>query len=211
MKYSAIVLAGGKGERASLGFNKVFYVMKNGKTVLENACRPFLEDEDCSQVIVVVHPEEVSKIFLQEKMEIAENGKMRMDSVNNGLQKVKEDYVLVHDGARPFLEREALEKLKKAVESTGAAILAHRVKETVKRVKDGKIEETLDRRELCLAETPQGFLTELLKEGFERKREDYEYTDDASIMEAMGKSVYIVENETNNEKLTTAEDFKELV
>ena len=113
MKYDAIVVASGVGKRANLGFNKVLFVMKNNKTVLENACSLFFEDEDCEKVIVVTN-DEID--FANDKMLIVDGGKERYDSVSNGLKEVTNEYVLIHDGARPFLCKEDLEKLKNETE-----------------------------------------------------------------------------------------------
>ena len=101
MKYDAVVVASGNSERANLGFNKVFFVMKNNKTVLENACEVFVNDNDCEHVIVVTN--ESDKVFKNNKVIITNGGNQRADSVKNGLSKVSSEYVFIHDGARPFI------------------------------------------------------------------------------------------------------------
>ena len=103
MKYDAIVLAGGKGTRLDLGYNKVFYKMDNGKTVLENALKPFLRDKECQNVIIAVSSEDKKMIKVHPKMVFVENGEERFFSVYNALLRVKAPYVMIHDGARPYI------------------------------------------------------------------------------------------------------------
>ena len=209
MKYSAIVTAAGQGIRAGLGYNKVLFECKDGRTVLSHAVSVFLRDEDCSEVIVVTGEEEGRRLPEDPRITVVEGGKTRRDSVKNGLDLVHEDYVLVHDGARPFLSEEALEKVKKAVSEKEAVILAHGVKETVKIVEDGIIKETIDRNTVFLAETPQAFKTGLLRKAYAIAK-DKEYTDEASLVEETGHPVSVVVNDTPNPKLTSREDFEGL-
>ena len=78
MKYDAVVVANGNSERAKLGFNKAFFVMKNSKTVLENACEVFINDEDCQHIIVVTNEKE--NVFKNNKLIIIDGGERRADS-----------------------------------------------------------------------------------------------------------------------------------
>ena len=102
---------------------------------------------------------------------------------------------------------ESLNSLKKKVEEKDAAILAHVSVDTVKVVEDGKIIKTVDRKKIYLAETPQGFKSELIKKCYE-ECDNREFTDEASLVESMNYDVYIVENVHNNQKMTYEEDFK---
>lgn len=204
MKYDAIVVASGVGSRANLGYNKVLYKMNNGKTVLENACHLFLMDDDCQKVIIVTSDD----VFEDEKVIKVKGGQRRMDSVLNGLRVAESEYVLIHDGARPYLSQRALDDIKSEVVKTGAAILAHKCKDTVKKVVDGKIVNTIDREEIYLAETPQAFRLKDLLRANEMVFDNV--TDDASIMEMAGYDVSVVENFDNNPKLTLKADFKEI-
>ncbi len=206
MKYSAIIVAGGKGRRAGLGYNKVFYEVEEGITVLDLSTKIFLEDEDCSEVIVVTSEEDFDKVKAHEKLILAEGGKERMDSVRNGLDKAGCEYVMIHDGARPYLSKRSLDKCKEALEK-GAFLLARPSIDTVKEVKDGKVVRTLDRKNIWLAETPQGARREVLLKAYENTKEGL-FTDDASVLEAYGVDVQVVEDEEKNPKLTNAEDFR---
>lgn len=207
MNYDVVVVANGKGTRASLGFNKVFYVMKNGKTVLENACSNFLEDDDCKKIIVVTDDE--TGVFKHEKVEVTSGGKLRANSVYNGLLKCESEYVMVHDGARPFVLKEDIEKLKDALKTNDGAMLAKKAIDTIKLVKDEMVVETLDREFIYQALTPQAFKREMLKHAYESVDFDL-LTDDASVFEKMNYPVKIVVGNTKNIKLTNPEDFNNL-
>lgn len=206
MKYDVIVVAGGKGNRADLGFNKVLFKMANGKSVIENNIDIFLNDEDCQKIILVIN-EEID--FNNNKLILVKGGKERFDSVMNGLNEVSSEYVLIHDGARPFLNIKALEKLKNKLEEKDAVVLGKIASDTIKIINDDKVVETLNRNNIFIAETPQGFKTSLIKDCYKNKDDNY-YFDDASLVETFNHEVYIVIDEYNNKKLTSKEDFKNI-
>ncbi len=209
IKYDAIVVASGKGTRLNLGYNKVFYKLDENTTILDMASRCFVEDEDCQNVIVVTNEEEFDLVKKNPKLVLVQGGKLRMDSVLNGLAKVKSDYVLIHDGARPYLDKHDLDNLKKALEDEEASILAVKVKETVKVVDDGYINKTLNRNQIYLAQTPQGFKTSAIINAFQKAKGAYfEFTDDASIAEYSGIKVKIVEGSYRNNKITYLDDLR---
>lgn len=209
IKYDAIVVASGKGARLNLGYNKVFYKLDENTTILDMASRCFIEDEDCQNVIVVTNEEEFDLVKKNPKLVLVQGGKLRMDSVLNGLAKVKSDYVLIHDGARPYLDKHDLDNLKKALEDEEASILAVKVKETVKVVDDGYINKTLNRNQIYLAQTPQGFKTSAIINAFQKaKGVNIEFTDDASIAEYSGIKVKIVEGSYRNNKITYLDDLR---
>lgn len=206
MKYDAIVVANGNGIRAGLGFNKVLFTMKNGKTVLENSCHLFIEDRDCEKVIVVTK-EKVN--FTSSKVIVVSGGKRRYNSVYNGLKHAQSDIVFIHDGVRPFLSKIDLEKMKETIKRTDGAILAHPAIETVKFVNNGTIKETIDRDNIYCAMTPQAFKTKLILKAYETT-DLTNITDDASIMEKAGYKIKIVPGSKSNVKLTNKEDFENI-
>ena len=163
MKYDVVIVASGKGERAKLGYNKAFFKMKDGLTVLEHSSSLFINDEDCKNIIIVTNEENFSLVFSKNKVKLTTGGAERKDSVYNGLKLVESEYVLVHDVARPYLNNESLEELKKEIEKNGSAILAKKAIDTIKVVDGNKVVKTLDRNTIYLAETPQGFKTEYLQ------------------------------------------------
>lgn len=206
MKYTCICLAAGNGLRLNLGYNKVLYTLKNGLSILENALRNFILDEDCVRIVLVCN-EKISLNLYSEKIIFVQGGDKRMLSVYNGLQKVETNYVMIHDGARPFLKFEHLEKLKKALEKHDSVILAVKAKDSIKEVdEDGFIVRSLERKNILLAQTPQCFKTEIIKKAFELNIDDA--TDDASLIEALGYKVKYVEGDYSNIKITFKEDLE---
>ena len=108
MMYSAIILCAGSGKRTGLGYNKMFYQLQ-GETVYEKTVNVFLHDKRCEEIIIVCKKEEQShfkKLLNKKCMKFVEGGKERQDSVYEGLKHVTSDYVMIHDGARPFVKKE---------------------------------------------------------------------------------------------------------
>ena len=209
MNYDVVIVASGKGQRAKLGYNKAFYKMKDGKSVLEQSAHLFVEDTDCKKIIIVTNEEYFSEVFENEKVVKTVGGKERKDSVYNGLAEVKSEYVLIHDAARPFLHKNALDKIKTKVSETGAAVLGRMAVDTIKIVDGDKVVKTIDRNTVFMAETPQAFKTSIIKDCY-AKCEDVNFTDDTSLVESLGYEVSIVIDEYDNHKLTAQEDFKDL-
>jgi 2-C-methyl-D-erythritol 4-phosphate cytidylyltransferase len=212
MKYSALVVAAGKGNRMHLGFNKVYARLENGKTILETAIAVFLMDPDCIQVVIVTNPEEYRTRVIGRmpgRITLCEGGSTRQESVRNGLLAVLADTVFIHDGARPFLDKNHLALLKKAMETEDAALLCVPCKDTIKKVQDGYIETTYDRSTLIAAQTPQAFRTDLIISCIEQAEMDgYTGTDDCSLVEKYSKvRIKAVEGNYANRKITTADDL----
>lgn len=208
IKYDAIIVASGKGERLNLGYNKVFYRFDDGMTILDKAMSLFIEDEDCQRIIVVTNEEDFKNVRLSPKVILTKGGKLRKDSVYAGIELIKSPYVLIHDGARPYLKKEDLDNLKQALSDNDACILAMKVKETVKYEKDGFIVDTLDRNHIFLAQTPQGFKSDLIRDAYQKADDlNVEFTDDSSIVEHFGVPVKIVEGSRGNDKITFKEDL----
>lgn len=216
MEYSVCLLAAGKGSRTQLDYNKVFYHLNSGKTVLETITDLFLKDAECRQ-IVVVHAEYEKNDILKllgnkdERIEFAVGGATRQKSVYNALQKVNQNYVMIHDAARPYLRREEIEKLKSALQESPACLLMVPEVDTVKRVdENGYVIETLDRSQIWKAQTPQCFKTDLIKEVHEKaKKKEKIGTDDAQLVEWFSKTpVLAVQGVSTNTKITNPEDLK---
>lgn len=210
MQYDVILLAGGKGKRLGLGYNKVFYKMANGLTVLENAAEPFLADPDLQHLIVVASKEDQAQIKACPKMLFTENGAERFNSVLNGLKIATSEYVMIHDGARPFITSEDLNNLKETLKKEDACMLGKASKDTVKEVKDGYIVRTIDRQTIYLAQTPQCFKRELITKAYlEGAKSKQSFTDDASVLEWYEPShlIKMVNSTTNNNKITFKDDL----
>ncbi len=209
--YSVVIPCAGVGKRMGLGYNKLLYQL-DGQTIIEKTVNIFVEDKHCSQIILVISLEDepiMKKIFAHYlKVEFVLGGKERQDSVYNGLQKVKESYVMIHDGARPFLSKECIMSLLECLQTHDACLPMVAVKETVKKVENGKVIKTINRNELMLAQTPQAFRLQTIMEAHqEAKKLNILATDDASLVEQLGKDVYVVNGDYSNIKITTIEDL----
>lgn len=210
--YSAVVLAAGQGTRTGLAYNKVFYRLDQGHTVLEGALRPFLADGACRQIVVTAHTgemEEIRELVSDPRIQIVEGGSTRQESVHRALEAVSEPVVFIHDGARPFLQNRELEKLKQVMVLEKAALLAVPVTDTIKEVHGGRITATPDRRFLYAAQTPQAFDTELIRSCHEQAlRQGASVTDDCMLAEEFGGvTVAVVESDPGNRKITTPADL----
>ena len=140
---------------------------------------------------------------------MVEGGAERADAVAAALERVKPeiDFVCVHDAARPCLAEVWVDKIFEAAAQSGAAILGLPITSTIKRVANGRCEETVSRQGLWEAQTPQVFRRELLLEAY-AKRGDEPATDDAQMVERLGKSVAVVTGSPMNIKVTTRDDLR---
>lgn len=205
MRIVALIMAAGSSRR--MGENKLLLPMKN-HTVIEETLSIF---ESCAEIdeigLVTNDPliKEKSNAFSKVKYIVA-GGKERMDSVYQGLTKLKkDDFVLIHDAARPFLSKNALKRCIKAAKAGKSFTLAVPVKDTIKIVQDDIVQATPKRETLYQAQTPQGFLVSILLEAYERRDPDITYTDDSSLIE-LNQAVHVIEGEYSNIKITTIED-----
>ena len=213
MNYSVLIVAGGKGQRMGLGYNKVFYPLKDGHTVLETTLQLFLHYERCKQIVIVTNPDDLYQVTTRHEMGRIVNvggGPTRQDSVYNGLMCVSENLILVHDAARPWCSQELIDDLLTAMETEQAAFLAVDVKDTVKEVKDGYVVKTINREFLRNAQTPQAFKTSLLLECIHQAQEEnFKATDDAQLIERYSNvPIKVVKGSYDNIKITTPEDIK---
>ena len=212
MKYSTVIVAAGSGSRMHLGYNKVYALLEDSRTILEHTMDVFLRDPDCGQIIIVTDADEYKDRIRRRwpgKIVIAHGGATRQESVASGLKAVLYDYVMIHDAARPYLDRECLEALKQALAEDDAALLMVPCKDTVKVVEDGRVVKTLVRETLRCAQTPQAFRTELLAECMAKaEAEGFTGTDDSSLVERYSDiKVRAVEGSYANIKITTPEDL----
>lgn len=216
MNYSCILLGAGKGERTGLSYNKVFYPLNENQTVLDGSLDLFQSDPDCRQILLVCSAPELEYVkehYAGDKVEYVTGGATRQDSVKNGLDLVKEDYVFIHDGARPFIQEEQIHALKEALKDAQGAILGVPCTDTIKIVSpDGYIESTPKRELLWQAQTPQAFETSVLKEAHEKARNaGYTGTDDAQLCEHFTDArVRMVKGDYSNRKITNPSDLTNL-
>ncbi|MHA6488941.1 2-C-methyl-D-erythritol 4-phosphate cytidylyltransferase [Bacillus cabrialesii] len=216
MSYDVVILAAGQGKRMKAGRNKLFIELK-GDPVIIHTLRVFDRHRPCEKIILVINEREredfqqlLTNYRFQTAIELVAGGDERQHSVYKGLKAVnQEKIVLVHDGARPFIKHEQIDELIAEAEQAGAAILAVPVKDTIKRVQDLQVSETIERSSLWAVQTPQAFrLSLLMKAHAEAEHKGFLGTDDASLVEEMeGVSVRVVEGRYTNIKLTTPDDL----
>ncbi|MDA3931605.1 MAG: 2-C-methyl-D-erythritol 4-phosphate cytidylyltransferase [Tenericutes bacterium] len=209
--FSAIILGGGSGERMGLGYNKVLYKIK-GKTVIEHASKCFIDDPDFSEVIIVANREDYDRIkvlFDQEKVKVIKGGKTRQESVYEGLKQIlNSTFVLIHDGARPNISKESIEKLKNVVENE-PAILFTKATDSIIEYEGNKIKKYLNRDKVGYIKTPQAFnVKEILKAYELAIKQNHQYNDDASLyMGELKLNIKLIEDDDSNIKLTTKFDL----
>lgn len=219
MSYEVILLAAGQGRRMLASRNKILLHFHD-KPVIAYSLERFLVDSQCEQIILVVKKdeeellEEVLATYFsdrQKPVKLVIGGKERQDSVYQGLLHVSDlaNYVMVHDGARPFVSTEILENTYAELEVSKAAIVGIPVKDTIKKVVNGKVEKTVPRDPLWQIQTPQGFIAEELLAAHKQAQSNHFLgTDDASLMEEYSqREISLVLGSQENIKLTTPEDL----
>lgn len=214
-----ILLSGGVGKRMGAKIPKQYLKLLNLEIVL-HSLDTFLE---CNVAeIAIVCAEEWQSIFkdhlarkdkVKPVIKFTGGGKERQDSVQNGLAELTVEYAAVHDGARPLVTKEEVEKVFEDARKYGAALLAVQTKATIKQASSGPdgepmVADTPNRKTMWEAHTPQVIRSDLLRKGFQSAIEkSLEVTDDVSLVEHLGEPVKLTEGEYTNLKVTTPEDM----
>lgn len=210
MKYSAVILAAGSGLRVGLGYNKLLYKLDE-ETIIEKTVKVFENDKDCQEIILVISQSdsESMKNIFKNRVSYVYGGATRQESSYNGVSKANHEIVMIHDGARPYVSQKELNACKEMMETQKACLLMVPVKDTIKKIVDGKVETTYDRSQLMAALTPQCFKKDLICSCLEKAMNSDEiFFDDASVVEKMSNEmVYVVQGEYSNTKITTKEDL----
>jgi len=210
--YTAILLGAGDATRSGLGYNKMFYVIENNKTIIEKSARNFIEDNFCKKILLVCKKDEMDKMKSMfdgktNKIEYVIGGNSRQESVLNALKVTDSEYVLIHDGARPYYSKELLTRIKMELEKKDAIIPVIPVRDTIKEVKNDVVVRTYNRDDLRIVQTPQGFRTKVILQAHMSNIGGHA-TDDASLVEKLGNiKVLTVKGEISNSKFTFKEDF----
>lgn len=204
MKTTAIITAGGTSSRYG-NTNKLLEKVHN-KEVIKYTIEAF-EKSNVDEIVICANKsiiEELSKMFSHK---IIEGGATRQESVYNGLKAVNCDYVLIHDGARPMITPEIINKTIDLAKSKKAVTVMTKTIDTIKEVENGKIIKTIDRSKLYNTQTPQGFEYNLIKSAHEKLKGE-SFTDDAGMLEHLGYDVYVVDGDYTNIKITTKSDLE---
>ncbi len=227
MKVIVIIPAAGLGTRMAppgrKGLPSKQFFEINGTPILVHTLRVFARNPQVSQIVVALRKNEMEQFArrmekekIAAKVELVEGGEHRQDSVANALAALKaapDDIVLVHDAVRPFVDNEIIANVIREVEKHGAAIAGLPAVDTIKQVERAAegaiITSTIPRERVVQAQTPQGFRYDLIKRAFESAKADgFIGTDEASLVERLGESVWVVMGSARNIKITTPADME---
>ena len=217
MKNSAIIVAGGLGHRMNSVLPKQFMLLC-GKPVLQWSLECFSNTGSVEKIVLVL-PEDwicdgkkyLSSFKTDKEFVITSGGKLRQDSVRNGLRAVGGDFdfVAVHDAARPGITPELVEKGFEMAFQKGNAVLAVPSYDTLAKVVDGEIVDNVDRNIIYRVQTPQIFSVKVLNEALDYAlKENVIGTDEATLVRKLGYKVFMLEGSERVAKITTAEDLK---
>jgi len=222
MYVTAIVLAAGRGLRFNLKISKPL-VEINSQALIVYCLNTLSKHPYIRDIIVVVNSRNLEGVLSKIRQyriakikDVVLGGRLRQDSVRNGLKVMDSltDLVLIHDGVRPFIDKELVSALVNAAKKSGAAIAGVPVKATIKKVKRqglrsmGKpvVEKTINRNNLWEIQTPQVFRKDLILKAYGRFG-NVDVTDDAMLVEKLGAKVSVVLGSSDNIKITTLEDL----
>jgi 2-C-methyl-D-erythritol 4-phosphate cytidylyltransferase len=212
MKKIAVIVAGGNGARMNNTIPKQFLMLK-GKPVLYYTIQTFLQSYEDLTIILVL-PEEhiaagqeiIDAFFDYDRIQITAGGRTRFHSVQNGLALITEEsMVFVHDGVRCLVTTDLIKRCYEAAIDFGSAIPAINCKDSVRLIK-GDENEAIERNRVKLVQTPQTFHSKILLPAFKIDYKD-KFTDEATVVEAFGLKVNLVEGEENNIKITMPVDI----
>lgn len=190
-----------------------------GVPVLVRTLQRFQQCEDVDQVILVLQPNLTTEVLglisrynLTKVGRVVGGGAERQDSVYRGLQVVQAEsagIIIVHDAVRPFVKSGDIKAVIDRATSTGAALMALAATDTIKQVKSGRVQRTLDRRRIYYAQTPQAFRYSIIREAFDRAyAEGLMGTDESQLVERLGQRVSVVEGSPMNIKITRPFDLR---
>lgn len=225
MKVSVIIPAAGLGTRMGRtapekeGISRKQFMLLSGSPILVHTIRKFVSAPSVTEIIVALRPDDMQwandlfhKEGLQHIVRTVAGGESRQQSVENALASIGKEIelVAVHDAVRPFVERDLIERVIAEAAESGAAIVGIVPVDTVKQVHRNKVRATLPRERLILTQTPQVFRLDLLRQAFDKAREDvFIGTDEASLVERLEKvEVSVVLGNDRNIKITKPTDME---
>ncbi|MCM1115222.1 MAG: 2-C-methyl-D-erythritol 4-phosphate cytidylyltransferase [Clostridium sp.] len=212
MNNVAVILGAGAGTRMKQEKSKLLLEVC-GKTVIERTVEVFSKIEDINEIIVVCRERDLESfeaVLSQYNISYCFGGDTRQKSVANAVETIDEcDYIMIHDGARPLITEQEIQAALESAVKNGAAAVGVPVKDTIKVVdKDMKIVDTPDRSSLISIRTPQVFEFRLYLDAMElAEKQNKDFTDDCQLIENYGKSVFVVDGDYGNIKITTPEDI----
>ena len=213
MKTIAIILAAGKAKRMMANKNKLFLELQ--KPILIHTIEAFEKHKLINEIIVVVNKKHldicnkvVEKNIFKKIRKIVVGGETRQQSSYNGVMEADADIILIHDGARPLVTEDSITNSIKDALKYGASVVAVPMKETVKNVDNFFVKNTLNRKKLWIAQTPQTFKSEIIKKAHRSaKKDNFFAKDDSTLVERLGYKVKVSTGHYENLKITTPDDL----
>lgn len=211
---TGVILVAGNSTRYGQNRNKNFEIV-NGRSILSYSLNAYNQNSYIDDIIIVIRQEdkeEVLKIIesekISKKIELVIGGNSRQESVNNAIKNTNSDIAIIHDGARPLIKQEFINKLIEKMENFKGATVGVKSKDTIKITDDnGIVESTTKRSNTWIVQTPQCFDRQILLDLHEKYKND-EVTDDCMLFEKGGYKVKIIEGDYTNIKVTTYGDIK---
>ena len=212
LKRYAIIVAGGVGSRMQTTTPKQFLKL-DGKPILMHTITRFVESSSDIEIIVALLPDQLAywtqlceEHQFTTKITLAAGGETRFHSVKNALALIPEDGVVaIHDAARPLVSPKIIFTAFKAAEMYGSAVPAIPLNDSIRQI-DSTKSMAVDRSKYCIIQTPQCFTTQLLKKAY-LKDYKYTFTDDASVVEAIGEKIHLIDGHSDNIKITNPRDL----
>lgn len=213
MQQYAVIVAGGSGSRMGGEIPKQFLLL-NGLPILFRSINAFVNYNSQINIVVVAPKAHVQTIYnlkrqhnFSQDFTLVDGGATRFLSVKNGLQEVPNNCLVgIHDAVRPLVSKETLQKAFDSAEQKGNGIPAIGVFDSLRKVKENK-NKAVDRNLYQIIQTPQVFKSSLIKEAFAEATKT-DFSDDATVFEAFGKSIFLTEGNRENIKITTPVDLK---
>lgn len=213
MNYYAVIVAGGSGKRMGSEIPKQFLPLR-GRPVLMHTIERFAKYRPDMNIILVLPAHQIDRwqALCKEHSfsivhKIVHGGSTRFDSVKNGLKQIQDDGVVaIHDGVRPLVSRQTINRTFIEAAVYGSAIPVTDSTQSVRIIDDGGISHAVNRSSVVLVQTPQVFKTSLILSAYEQSYNDM-FTDDASVVEAAGAHVHLTHGNIENVKITTKDDM----
>jgi len=211
-KVGVIIVSAGRGKRLAKGDKAVFKL--GNEPLFCKSLNTFSTIGEVGEIVLVLRKSNfaLAKKYTKDRnknIRIVEGGERRTDSVSKGLAALSEDieYVLIHDGARPFVTKKTILSMLGELKKHSAVICGLKCPDTLKLVKKGVARKTLDREDVYLIQTPQGFKKEIIISAY-KKLNKRKLTDDAQMLEIIGKKVKVIPGDLLNFKITYPQDLK---
>ncbi|MNK34642.1 2-C-methyl-D-erythritol 4-phosphate cytidylyltransferase 2 [compost metagenome] len=213
MKYYAIIVAGGSGNRMQTETPKQFLLLKN-LPVLMHTIKAFAQSESQPKILLVLNKEQQAywrrlcdEFNFRIPHQVIDGGTERFHSVKNAVYTIEEDsFVAIHDAVRPLVSKTLIDNAYQAAAQRGNVIAAVQSSDSVRQFKNDKT-SALKRDEIYLVQTPQTFSLKVLKEAYNQEFDSH-FTDDASVVESIGYNINIIEGERSNIKITYPIDLE---